>query len=103
MREGVAGEARRQCHYEAEHLSRLVQVTVGSWMREGGALFNKRKRNNFILSYFRRCYWFRSDSLMADGYDRCILGFNTTTNRTQLISCKPETFKVGKMHSLKGQ
>jgi hypothetical protein len=36
---------------------------------------------------------------MADGYDRCILGFNTTTNRTQLISCKPEKFKVGNMHS----
>jgi hypothetical protein len=32
---------------------------------------------------------------MADGYDRCILGFNTTTNRTQLISCKPDKFKVG--------
>ncbi len=27
--------ARRQCHYEAEHLSRLVQVIVGSLMREG--------------------------------------------------------------------
>jgi hypothetical protein len=53
----------------------------------------------FILSYFRRCYWFRSDSLMADGYDRCILGFNTITNKTQLISCKPEKFKVGNIHS----
>ncbi len=39
---------------------------------------------------------------MADGYDRCILGFNTTTNKTQLISCKPEKFKVGNMRSLKG-
>jgi hypothetical protein len=29
-----SGAARRQCHYEAEYLSRLVQVTVSSWMRE---------------------------------------------------------------------
>ncbi len=83
-----------------------MQVTVRSWMREGwhvtgGGLLNKRKRNNFMLSNFRRCYWFRSDSLMADGYDRCILGFNTTTNRTQLISCKPDKFKVGNMHSVR--